>query len=82
MGKVCSIVYQMQGCGFEFSVGIAYMWFFLCVIFRVDKSLRLSVLHTRSPYRLKKKKKEKNVILERGSWGRVTDVKSSYNSRQ
>jgi len=30
IGKVCSIVYQIQGRGLEFPVGIANMWLFLC----------------------------------------------------
>lgn len=30
MGKVCSVVYQIQGRGLEFPVDIAYMRFFLC----------------------------------------------------
>lgn len=30
MGKICSIVYQIEVRGLEFPVGIAYMWGFLC----------------------------------------------------
>jgi len=30
MGKVCSIIYQIQGRGLEFAVDIAYMRVFLC----------------------------------------------------